>query len=250
MTHAFPAALLGAACLLAGQSATASTVYGIDFPAGDISFADRVVSFTPGFGFGGGVAPCTDASNALGVASAGPDSYLGECNGYVSLGEGGSLVLGFDDNLLVPSGDAAPDLQVFAGGDHDEHFLVLIGLAGKLDDWFALTGAEGSIFLGGSIGIDIDAAAGVMPGMAFSRVMIVDLPRYCNTATGVMEWSVGEACGLDIRHLPYDGPWAGVDIYGLGAISTVPAPIPLPAAGLMLATALGGLAALRRRSRG
>ncbi|PTW50165.1 VPLPA-CTERM sorting domain-containing protein [Rhodovulum kholense] len=247
MTHALPAALLGAACLLAGQSATASTVYGIDFPAGDISFADRVASFTPGFGFGGGVAPCTDASNALGVASAGPDSSLGECNGYVSLGEGGMLTLQFTDNLLIPSGDSTNDLQVFAGGDHDEHFMVWIGIGDSADTWFKLSGAEGDIFYGGSTGIDIDSAEGVLPGMKFSYVAIYDLPRYCNPETGLMEWSVGEACGVDIAHLPYDGPWAGVDIYGVGAITTVPAPIPLPAAGLMLASALGGLVALRRR---
>ncbi|MBL3561472.1 VPLPA-CTERM sorting domain-containing protein [Rhodovulum sulfidophilum] len=250
MTHAVPAALLGAALVLAAEGAAASTVYGIDFPGGDMSFADRVLRFSPGFGFGGDVAPCNDASLALGVAWAAPDRYLGECSGYVSLGEGGELVLGFADNFLVPSGDDAPDLQIFAGGDHDEHFMAWIG-AGTEESgasWHQLTGPAGPVLFGGSLGFDIDSLAGVAPGMRFSLVAIYDMPRYCNRETGRMVYSVGEACGTDNQHLPYDGPWAGVDIYGLGAISTVPAPVPLPATGLMLAAALGGLAALRRRN--
>ncbi|ARC89483.1 VPLPA-CTERM sorting domain-containing protein [Rhodovulum sp. MB263] len=106
------------------------------------------------------------------------------------------------------------------------------------------------MLFGGPLGFDIDSLDGGASEMRFSLVAIYDMPRYCNRRTGLMEYSVGEACRTDSRHLPYDGPWAGVDTYGLGAISTVPAPVPLPAAGLLPAAALGGLAALRRRNKG
>jgi len=248
MSHPFliPLAALGIA--LAAHEGVASTVYGIDFPGGASSFADEVVWFAPGFGYGGSEAPCTDATMALGVAYATP----GVCTGYVSIGEGGSLVVAFTDNYLTTSGDASPDLQIFAGGDHDEHFVVEIGRVGHPAERIKLTVDGSDILLGGSIGIDIDAVAGVIPGALYSYVHIWDVPRYCDPATGRMLWSVGEACGTNPYNpftLPTDGPWAGADIYGVGAITSVIAATPLPAGLMLMGTALGALAALRRRRR-
>ncbi len=73
---------------------------GTDFPQGAISFADAVISFTPA---GPPSTPHLGATNALGV----PD-YVGDnsCSSqadctFVSLGNGGSIVLSFIDNKLT-----------------------------------------------------------------------------------------------------------------------------------------------------
>ncbi|MEZ4569968.1 MAG: hypothetical protein R2849_06510 [Thermomicrobiales bacterium] len=94
-------------------SAQQPTEYdGVEFPQGDISFADRVVSFTPGPGVGN---DCTDGSFALGV----PDHTSGTCINYLSLGNTesvcqGELILEFRDNYLIDiDGD---DLYIFEIG--------------------------------------------------------------------------------------------------------------------------------------
>ena len=92
----------GAILATAGAVSAASVTYdGVTFPAGDVSFADAVVSSTQGTNLSSSGA-CTDTSKALGA----PNWVSGDCSEYVSLGNGGSLVLQFTDNALSASGDA------------------------------------------------------------------------------------------------------------------------------------------------
>ena len=111
-------ACLVAAALLVFVSAERTeavpiTIDGITFPDGVASFADAVVSYTPGVDVG---PPYINPNNALGV----PD-YV-DPNGATSLGEGGTLILQFVDNFLTTSGDATPDLHVFEIGGATESF--------------------------------------------------------------------------------------------------------------------------------
>lgn len=76
---------------------------GIHFPAGARSFADKVVQYAPA---GGGAGPDTTESDRLQILGS-PE------NGYVSLGNGGQIVVRFLDNALIGSGDSAHDLYIF-----------------------------------------------------------------------------------------------------------------------------------------
>jgi hypothetical protein len=76
----------------------------LTLPQGDISFADKVVSYRPG-----NPAPIKENANpqdAVGI----PDFNLRMVTGFVSLGTGGELVLAFTDNALVNID--GPDLYV------------------------------------------------------------------------------------------------------------------------------------------
>nr|MCU0709987.1 pre-peptidase C-terminal domain-containing protein [Pirellula sp.] len=95
-----------------------TTVAGTFYRAGDISFADSVVSYDPRAG--GGPVPLAglqDATQALGIPNY---SSVGEPRpgqGVVSLGRGGVLVVRFDDNILTGSDDSSPDLAVYEVGN-------------------------------------------------------------------------------------------------------------------------------------
>jgi hypothetical protein len=70
----------------------------LTFPQGEISWADAVVSFTPGNPAAG---RSTDPKAALGKPDyQGTDDAQDEAT-YVSIGHGGELVLEFRDNVLV-----------------------------------------------------------------------------------------------------------------------------------------------------
>ena len=91
------------------------------FPMGEISFADSVVKYDPGaLGEGTGDEPgpaFMDKAKALGV----PDAE-GEGSGFVSLGTGGSIVLYFEDNVLIDGPGA--DLHIFeADTEHEDVFV-------------------------------------------------------------------------------------------------------------------------------
>ena len=78
------------------------------YPMGPASFADTVLSYDPGaLGTGTGDEPEADYMNAR--AALGPPDASGE-TGFVSLGRGGSMVLGFTDNILIDG--PGPDLAV------------------------------------------------------------------------------------------------------------------------------------------
>ena len=85
---------------------------GIEFPDGEISFADSVISYDPAFS--GGNVPTDPNFMDPGAAVGAPD-YISPL-GSVSLGSGGQLVIRFIDNRLTGSGNADPDLHIFEIG--------------------------------------------------------------------------------------------------------------------------------------
>lgn len=202
-------------CAVLAVGASAATIGGIDFPDGAVSFADSVFDYSPGGGFTG-AAPCQDSSKAVGL----PDFVTGNCSGYVSLGQGGSIILQFTDNALTTSGDSNADLHIFEVGAAVE--AMIIEISTNAMDWIGLGTLSGQ-----PTSIDIDGVAGVVAGTAYSFVRITDDPN----------------AG------PHSGVFSGADIDAVGAISsTAPPPaVPLPATGLMLLGALGAFAFTKSR---
>ena len=105
------AAVVSVTCVASVSRAT--IIGGVEFPLGEPSFADGVVSFTAGTG---GVSE--PASNALAL----PDDV------DVSLGNGGELIVEFIDNFLVDqdSVEGGLDLFVFERGVQTETMEVFI----------------------------------------------------------------------------------------------------------------------------
>jgi hypothetical protein len=185
-----------------GQAATGTSVHairigGIEFPAGAVSFADLVVSYTPGAGVGtSGSQVFNDPSAALGTPN-----YNGN-TGAVSLGRAvagnpgiAQLIVRFTDNSLTTSGNNTPDLHIFEVGADVEPFLIAISQDG-------LTWVEIGSLSGQPTSIDIDAVAGVIPGAKYSFVRLRDDP---NTTS------------------PFNVTFAEADIDAIGAISSAAA---------------------------
>lgn len=207
--------MLGALALagmtLTPQAAKAVLIGGVEFPQGAISFADEVTAYSVG---GGGVASANQNSSlAVGVPN-GP---------FVSLGDGGSIILRFTNNLLTGSGNSDLDLWIFEVGPDVEDTFVAIS-----KDGINFTDI-GKVF-GATSGIDIDAF-GFGTGDQFAFVRLID----------------------DTNEGQQSGASTGADIDAVGAISTVPVVIDVPepaslgllAGGLLL----GGLTRTRRRAR-
>ncbi len=169
---------------------------GVEFPDGEISFADSIISFAPGGDTSGLLAATQDPTNALGI----PDySSVGTCDtnnsfecDYVSLGEGGTLIVSFNDNVLTGSGDSGFDLWIFEVGSDVEDTYVEISVDGIT--WEAVGKVSGS-----TSGIDIDAF-GFGVSSEFQFVKLIDDPLE------------GQRSG--------DGAFVGADIDAVGAIST------------------------------
>ncbi len=160
----------------------------IEFPHGNASFADELVSYSVGSYL---EAPYNDPEKALGAP---------ECSGgrmykrAASLGNYGTLVLKFTNNSLTTSGNEAADLWVFEAGRGIEEVFVFISQNGT--DWIPV-GIVGE----GTKGVDIDAfiGKGVVPGARYSYVKLED-----------------------IGHTYSKEAWAGADINAVGAISSAP----------------------------
>jgi len=94
-----------------------------------ISYADSIVFYDPGaLGYHTGGEPALDyqdTDKALGE----PDCKTDNDSGFVSLGDGGTLVVKFSDNILI-NGPGA-DLQVFEVG-RDEHVDVWVSQDNKI----------------------------------------------------------------------------------------------------------------------
>jgi hypothetical protein len=131
------------------------------FPTDSLSFVDSIVSYTPGADVtpGGG---WDDPQGALGV----PDS--GGPNTVVSLGDGGTLVLSFDNNRLIASGNALPDLHIYEVGNRVENMNVAISENGG--EWVDLGDVSDQ-----PIRIDIDNIATVDPDTFYRYVRLTDI---------------------------------------------------------------------------
>lgn len=213
--------IAGLGCLLLSGAASAELIGGVEFPEGEISFADVVIQYTQGYG--GVTAANAEASNALGV----PDYVSGgACSGtpsdcpFVSLGVGGSLILQFTDNLLTGSDDDGLDLWIFEVGPDVEDTLVDVSTDGI--NWNPV----GSVF-GSTSGIDLDAY-GFGSGSMFSYVRLTDV----------------------ITEGATSGASVGADIDAVGAISTVAVQVSEPGTLALMLLGFAGLAGMRRRQAG
>ncbi len=153
----------------------------INFPLGDISFADEIVSYKKGN-------PAPDASLQKPEVALGAPDYIDESHEGIKqadcpLGAGGELVLRFVDNALIDV--PGPDLFVFEVGPAIEATDLAISPDGK--KWVAIGKIEGS-----TAAIDIHKF--VKPGEVFHYVKVTDLKQ-----------SPG-------------GAWSGADIDSVGAI--------------------------------
>ncbi|WP_310474854.1 PEPxxWA-CTERM sorting domain-containing protein [Sandarakinorhabdus sp.] len=219
--------MLAAGLLLAGLAppAQATIIGGVEFPQGAISFADQVVSYNPAFG--GGNTPSANhqgAFNALGVPNyAGVNGCASQaaCS-FVSLGDGGRLVVRFTDNVLTGSNSSAFDLWIFEVGPDVEATFVDVSADGIA--WSSV-GAVG----GSTRGINIDA-------FGFNTSSVLRFVRLTDN---------GQLGGQS-------GATVGADIDAVGAISTravVPG-IPEPATWLTMLAGFGLTGTvLRRRPR-
>ena len=193
------------------RSANATVYGGVDFPQGAASFADAVVSYTPGTN------PTPDAAVSHPDQALGPPNYPSGTNDpapFVSLGSNGVLVLQFTDNLLTGSGTTNDDLWIFEIGTGIEKTFVDVSIDGST--WFSVGEANGS-----TDGVDLDAF-GFGPLDMFSYVRITD--------HGDNFYGAGTP---------------GADIDAVGAISTVV--VPEPATWSLLALSAIALLCFRRR---
>jgi len=143
----------------------------VEFPEGDISFADRIVSLNPS---SEGSAPYNDSTRALGP----PDGdYLSIGNATTTCNS--QVVFEFVDNYLIDTdGD---DLWIFETGPAVEATDLYISQKGS--DWISVGKIEGS-----TRGVDISSF--VSPGQRFPFV------RLCDFADGAT--SGGSTPGPDI----------------------------------------------------
>lgn len=151
---------------------------GIDFPQGAVSFADRVVSYTPG------TPGPTGSLFIRPIDSLGPPDYPGgnDQPGSVSLGVGGTIVLEFTNNFLTGSNSTAADLHIFEVGTDVEDTFAEISVDGIT--WFAVGKVSGS-----TSSIDIDAF-GFTAANQFRFVRLRDDPAEGQTS--------GDSVGADI----------------------------------------------------
>ncbi len=134
----------------------------ICLPQGESSFADEVVSFTPGARSSSGV--FADPSYTLGL----PDYTSANKPGFLSLGCDGVLVLRFTDNALVDV--EGPDLYVFEVGPAVEPTVLAISDDGRT--WVEVGRIEGAR-------ADVDIAPFVSPSQTFTYVRLTNASRTC-----------------------------------------------------------------------
>ena len=219
---------IGTAALLfaATQPSHAAVFGGVEFPEGAISFADEVIGYEPAFG--GGAIPT--AANQGAPNSLGAPDYSGGAGcasqascPFVSLGDGGRLVLRFVDNLLTGSNSDSDDLWIFEVGPDVEDTAVDISQDGST--WFSIGSVTGS-----TRGIDIDPyllTNGFSWDAAFSYVRLTD------------DTNEGDQGGASV----------GADIDAVGAISTVfvPPGVPEPATWATMIAGFGLIGTVMRR---
>jgi OmpA-OmpF porin, OOP family len=154
----------------------------IKLPLGDISFADKVVSYKPGNPKP--LANYLNAEDAVGI----PNFNQEKVTGFVSLGIGGELILAFTDNALVNI--EGSDLYVFEVGRYVEETFLYVSKDGKR--WINV----GKIHGGNSL---IDIGDSTKPGDIFRFVKLVDAATALKTG---------------------DKMWPGADIDAIAAIGS------------------------------
>lgn len=155
--------IISASLLMCALQVSAAEYGGVEFPGGEASFADSVYSYEQGSNVDQGTL-YTDPSNSLGA----PD-YSGGDDQYVSLGNGGTLVLRFSDNSLTTSSNSDHDLWIFEIGPAVEATEVYISR--DAINWIYVGEVSGS-----TSGVDIDAYVGngVVSGEKYSYVKLID----------------------------------------------------------------------------
>ncbi|MGF1497556.1 MAG: PEP-CTERM sorting domain-containing protein [Elainellaceae cyanobacterium] len=200
------------------------------------SYADTVISYEKGEGLEN--SSFIDPETALGEANWTSEMVGGGTLGAwkedigVSLGNRGSLTLGFTDNYLTFSGDSAADLWIFEIGKAPEDVFVEISTDGNT--WYDVGLADKQDYaLDTGIGIDVDSLLGnyaeLNSNSLFSFVRLTD--NGTNT---------------------YGGSKSGADIDAVAALSSVSkdesADVPEP--GMVVALGVVGVGALLRRKQG
>jgi len=180
--------------ITAGADVVPETFAGVDFPAGAISFADAVLSFTPGTGVSSGFDNPQQALGAPDGFGRGDEPIDGQFT--LSMGLGGVLVVQFTDNLLTGSDDARPDLIIFETGEIESVRVAVSRDGVSFIDVGVLGGVDTTI--------DLDRF-GFGRQDRFAFVRLTDLRQGTLTS----------------------GP-VGADIDAIGALSTAPANIYLP----------------------
>ena len=204
---------IAAGALMLSATVGHAEVYGgIDFPQGSISFADVVTSYSPNIASGEPTLGHRGSTNALGVPDyTGASCATQESCEFVSLGDGGSIVLRFTDNVLTGSNSSAFDLWVFEIGPDVEDTFVDVSTDGLA--WLSV-GSVG----GATSGVDLDFF-GYDSSSAFRFVRLTD--------DGAVDNQTGASVGADIDALgaistraltpiPEPGTWA-LMILGFGA---------------------------------
>jgi hypothetical protein len=189
--------LASAALALSAGMASASTIY-----------ADSVISFDQGSCTGGCLPERSDPNEALGA----PDGDDGPpATGFVSLGFGGEIVLGFSSGPFGSGNATVWEVTTRRLNTHNEAigvYSVFNGVSSALLGVINNITGSGSVFVTG----------------AFDSIRLVD---------------------MTLLEFPNTTSFDGFDVDAVG-VSNV-SPIPLPAAGFLLLAGLGGLAAVRRK---
>jgi OOP family OmpA-OmpF porin len=152
------------------------------FPAGDISFADEVVSFVKGNPSAGD--NDSQPEETLGI----PDYDPATEDHYTTLGCGGVLTLRFTDNVLVDI--EGPDLYVFEIGPAIEPTDLAISKDGQ--EWINIGRISGGR-------ADVDISPFVDPGERFYFVRLTDLKTDCRGAWPGADIDAVGAIGSAVR---------------------------------------------------
>ncbi|MCE5327310.1 MAG: PEP-CTERM sorting domain-containing protein [Planctomycetaceae bacterium] len=224
--------ILTSAVIGAASNARAELIGDVEFPQGALSFADAVVSYTPHIDTPDpstltGESPdlrWRNPNDALGTPNYVPPTTDYGLDQFVSLGNGGELVLQFVNNKLTGSGNANNDLYIFECGAVNEATFVWISQDGT--NWLSV----GGTMAGGTRGIDIDP-----------YLVTASLPYTTQFSYVKLQDDVNDVPAGPSGPLPY-GAIAGADIDAVGAISSVPEP-----ATLVLMAVAGTILVVRRR---
>lgn len=224
--HAIVSGFIGAIFSLSTYAAPV-TYDGIEFPQGDVSFADQVIRYDASYSGGNGP---FDTNYTNPVAALGAPDYSSP-NGSVSLGSGGILQLLFTNNALTNSGNSDEDLHVFEiGPDVEDTFVAVRPTADTYNLLSPLYSPDqngffsvGKVF-GATSSIDIDSFfTGFTSGaLLFDAVQLIDDPNEGDSGANAT---------------------VGADIDAVGAIASAPPVNQVPEPGtLVLLT--GGLIAM------